>query len=91
MDGITQADSLCFRNVPVSGCLPQLEEIDLDVDVRLGEGGVLEIPPYVIPQLCFGRFLLKLAGAVQDRDLLIRPVMLYRHDLLRQLHECAVL
>ena len=41
MNGIAKAHSFRFRNIGIAWCLPKLEEIDLDVDVRLGKAGVL--------------------------------------------------
>ena len=91
MDGVAQADPLSFRDICIAGCLPELGKIDLDVDVRLREAGVLKEGFHIVPKLRLGRFLLKLAGAVQNGNLLERSVMLHGYDLLRQFKECAVL
>ena len=91
MNGIAKAHSLCFGNICISGRLPELEEINLDVDVRLGEAGVLKIAFHIVTKLCFSWFLLKLRCAVKHGDFLIRTCMLHSHNLLRQLKECTVL
>ena len=43
MDCIAQAYSLRFRDVRITGELPELSKIDLNVDVRLSQTGILQI------------------------------------------------
>ena len=91
MDGIAKVHPLSFRDVRIAGCLPELEKINLNVDVRLGEAGIFEVLPYIVPQLRLRWSFLKLTGAVQDGDFLVGTVMFHCHDLLRQFKERAVL
>ena len=90
MDSITQAHPFRFCDICIAGCLPELHKIDLDIDVRLRQAGVLQVGLYVVPQLCLRRFFLKLRCTVQHGYLLKRTVMLNRDHLFRQFKERAV-
>ena len=79
MDRITKAHPLGFCNIRIARCLPELHKIDLDVDVRLRQAGVLQVRFYVVSQLRFRRLFLKLAGTVQNRDLFKRPIISMVH------------
>ena len=91
MDGIAEAHPLRLGNILIPRRLPELEEIDLDIDVWFGERCVFQVLLDVVSQLRLGRLLFKLACAVQNGDLLVLSLALYRHDLLRQFIKRTVL
>ena len=72
MDGIAQAHLLRFHHILIVRGVPELDEVDIDINLRLGQAGVLQII------LCKGAhhlirgLILKSTGAIQYRDLLVR-------------------
>ena len=72
MDRIAEGNALRFHDVLVSRCIPELDKINLDIDLRLGQVGGIDIVLGIFPECRFARLFLKIAGTVQHGDLLVR-------------------
>lgn len=88
MDGIAEGNTLRFHNILVSWCIPELNKVDFDVNLRLGQVGRVDIVLGKFSQCVLRRFLLKVTGAVQHSDFLIwNKLLAHQHYLFRQFHD----
>ena len=90
MDGIAQTHLLRFHHILIVRGIPELDKVDVDIHLWLGQAGVLQII------LCKGAhhlirgLILKSTGAIQYCDLLVRHrPLLHQHHLFRQLRHLA--
>ena len=72
MDGIAQAHLLRFHHILIVWGIPELDEVDVDIHLRLGQARILQIVLRKGAKHFIGRLILKTAGAIQHRDLLVR-------------------
>ena len=88
MDRITERDLFRLYNILISRCIPKLDEVDLNVDLRLCQTGRIDIVLCILPQSCFRRLFLKGTRTIQHRNLLIRHRFSADHDhFFWQLHD----
>lgn len=80
MNRITERDLFCLYNILISGCIPKLNEVDFNVDLRLCQAGRINIVLCILSQSRFRWLFLKGTGAVQHRNLLIRHRFSADHD-----------
>ena len=77
MDGVAKGYLLRLRHLLIPRRIPQLDEVNGDVDLRLQKPGALQILPRTLTEHLLRRLLLKVAGAVQHCNLLVlhRPYL----------------
>ena len=72
MDGIAQAHLLRFHHILIVRGIPELDEVDIDIHLRLSQARILQIVLRKGAKHFISRLILKTAGAIQHRDLLVR-------------------
>ena len=72
MNGITQTHLLRFHHILIVRSVPELDEVDVDIHLRLGQARILQIVLRKGAQHLIRRLILKSTSAIQYRDLLVR-------------------
>ena len=72
MNGIAQTHLLRFHHILIVRSVPELDEVDVDIHLRLGQARILQIVLRKGAQHLIRRLILKSTSAIQYRDLLVR-------------------